>query len=111
MIRAEFEILSEKKKNLPYDAFIDAFENDEDPNIIDNICQEWSSGEITIFIVSKLNVWKSINTFIGPDDPEIARSEAPQSIRALFGQDRIRNCCWYSANINQYNDKIDHFDY
>ena len=113
LIKSEFEILSQRHSNLPYDAFVAAFENDHqiDPNIFDTICNEWSSGEITIFIVSKINAFQSIETLVGPDDPEIARSEAPSSIRARFGQDRIRNCCWYSQNAQQYHDKLQHFEY
>eukprot|EP00483_Globobulimina_turgida_P013192 UN13216 len=109
LINLEFEIMSEKHINLPYDAFIDAFEKDYVSNDLDTICREWSSGEITIFILSKLNAFKTIKTLVGPDDPEIARSEAPNSIRATFGIDRIKNCCWYSSNQKQYSHKLQHF--
>ena len=111
LINAEFEIMSERRAILPYDQFVDAFSNDEDQSIFHTICHEWSSGEITIFILSKVNAYRTIRILVGPDDPEIARSEAPSSIRARFGQDRIRNCCWYSSNIHQYNNKLEHFDF
>lgn len=113
LIQSDFAIISQRHLNLPYDAFVDAFEKDGDydANMFDAVCHEFSSGEITIFTLSKLNVYQSIRTLVGPDDPEIARSEAPSSIRARFGQDRIRNCCWYSRNSEEYKAKLEHFEY
>jgi len=111
LIKNDFEILAERRTTLTYDVSFQIFGDEADihQSYYDSICTEWSSGDITLFILSKMNAYEDLETVVGSDDPEIARSEAPSSIRAKFGQDRIRNCCWYSPNARQYNLKKKYF--
>merc|ERR1712173_124436 len=111
LIKNDFEILAERRANLSYDVSFQIFGDEADihQSYYDSVCTEWSSGEITLFILSKMNAFEDLENVVGSDDPEIARSEAPSSIRAKFGQDRIRNCCWYSPNARQYNLKKKYF--
>lgn len=55
--------------------------------IIDHV----SSGPIIAMEIRQENVVKSLRDLVGPHDPEIARLLRPNTIRAIFGQDRIKN--------------------
>jgi len=87
--------------------FVTAFEG-EDPSLLDALCDEWSSGKVTVLELRRSDAadpFECLRSIVGPADPEIARSEMPSSIRAKLGQDRIRNCCWYSVDAQQYRQK------
>lgn len=55
--------------------------------IIDHI----TSGPIIVMEVRQENVVNSLRALCGPHDPEIARALRPNTIRALFGKDRVKN--------------------
>lgn len=55
--------------------------------IIDHI----TTGPIIAMEVRQENVVNSLRAVCGPHDPEIARALRPNTIRALFGKDRVKN--------------------
>lgn len=55
--------------------------------IIDHV----SSGPIIALEVRQDNVVESLRSLVGPHDPEIAKLLRPNTIRAVFGKDRIKN--------------------
>ena len=55
--------------------------------IIDHV----SSGPIIAMEVRQDNVVNSLRALVGPHDPEIAKLLRPNTIRAMFGQDRVKN--------------------
>ena len=106
---AAFEIVTRnEERTYPAQLFMTAFENEVDANIVEANCEEWSSGAVNVLELKRSDArdpFACLRDIVGPADPEIARSEAPSSIRARLGQDRIRNCCWYSSNVQQYRQK------
>jgi nucleoside-diphosphate kinase len=49
------------------------------------------SGPSIVLEVRQQNVVKTFRDMVGPSDPEIAKYLRPHTIRAKFGQDRVRN--------------------
>ena len=48
------------------------------------------------------NAFDTIADLAGPSEPNIARIHMPDSIRALYGIDQVRNCIWWSKNEKTY---------
>jgi nucleoside-diphosphate kinase len=55
--------------------------------IIDHV----SSGPIIAMEIRQDNVVESLRGLVGPNDPEIAKILRPNTIRAMFGKDRVKN--------------------
>jgi nucleoside-diphosphate kinase len=49
------------------------------------------SGPSIVLEVRQQNVVRTFREMVGPTDPEIAKYLRPHTIRAKFGQDRVRN--------------------
>ena len=45
-----------------------------------------------------MNAIKKLANLVGPRDPNNARKINPQSLRALFGEDILKNACQCSKN-------------
>ena len=55
--------------------------------IIDHVI----SGPIIVMEVRQENVVPALRALCGPHDPEIARALRPNTLRAYFGKDRVKN--------------------
>lgn len=55
------------------------------------ITEHISSGPIIVMEVRNENVVKNLRELVGPHDPEIAKIIRPNTIRSIFGKDRVRN--------------------
>jgi nucleoside-diphosphate kinase len=53
-----------------------------------------------------ISKWQAL---MGPESPDQARSEAPRSIRAMFGQDVVRNAVYGSGAASSAEGEIDFF--
>merc|ERR1719235_3027328 len=53
-----------------------------------------------------ISKWQAL---MGPESPDQARSEAPRSIRAMFGQDIVRNAVYGSEAASNAEGEIDFF--
>lgn len=60
----------------------------EYPEMVDELT---SGVSIAIEIKGTEDAYKAFREFCGPHDPEMARTLRPQTIRALFGSDKLRN--------------------
>ncbi len=50
-----------------------------------------SNGPIVALEVRQENVVTALRNLVGPHDPEIAKYIRPQTLRAQFGEDRVKN--------------------
>jgi len=71
-----------------------------------NFLQSDVSTGLEIVASNALQSWKSL---IGPEDASRAKQEAPQSIRALFGSDAVRNAVHASDSFQQKKAETDLF--
>ena len=56
-----------------------------------NMVTEFTSGRCVALELTGNGGQESFRKFCGPMDPEIARHLAPQSLRAKFGSDKVKN--------------------
>ena len=55
------------------------------------LIEQFISGPSIVLEVRQANVVKTFREMVGPSDPEIAKYLRPDTIRAKFGFDRVRN--------------------
>eukprot|EP01025_Chloroclados_australasicus_P060535 TRINITY_DN7779_c0_g1_i8.p4 TRINITY_DN7779_c0_g1~~TRINITY_DN7779_c0_g1_i8.p4 ORF type:complete len:126 (-),score=15.36 TRINITY_DN7779_c0_g1_i8:126-503(-) len=68
-----------------------------------------SSGPISVLLLEKENAVAEWREFIGPTDPSTAKDEAPNSLRAQFGEDKTRNGLHGSDSIKSADREIRYF--
>jgi len=73
------------------------------PGLVENM----TSGPVIALCLSKDNAVMSWNEVCGPAEPKEARKSAPNSLRALYGTDLIRNCVHASADAAAAEREID----
>jgi nucleoside-diphosphate kinase len=65
----------------------------------DDLLSYISSGPTYVMILTGLDAIKVIRKIVGPTDPVIARHEAPDSLRALYGVDLTMNSVHASDSL------------
>jgi len=55
------------------------------------IIEHVTSGPVIVIEVRQDNVVQSLRALVGPHDPDIARTLRPNTLRAMFGVDRVKN--------------------
>ncbi|KAJ2557330.1 hypothetical protein EV175_001408 [Coemansia sp. RSA 1933] len=69
----------------------DLYAEHSDTPYFDGLVEFMTSGPIIVLSLDGDDVIRGWRMMIGPTDPDVARAEAPQSIRALFGSNCPRN--------------------
>ena len=57
-------------------------------------------------VLSREDAVKGWRTIMGPTDPELAKEQAPESLRALLGKDVLQNAIHGSSTKEQAESKI-----
>eukprot|EP01084_Bolivina_argentea_P044156 81285_1 len=73
-----------------------------DQEYIEILSQELNKGELCALLLSKEGIFQDLKEIIGPSDPSIARKINPNSIRALYGKDIVKNCVYYTKSKRHY---------
>lgn len=73
------------------------------------LCEFMSSGCVLALEVVGLNAVREVRMMLGPTDSSVARTEAPQSIRARWGTDGRRNACHGSDSVSAGAREIEFF--
>ncbi len=55
------------------------------------IIEHITSGPIIVMEIRQENVVNSLRTLVGPHDPDIAKILRPNTLRSMFGKDRVKN--------------------
>eukprot|EP01138_Halocafeteria_seosinensis_P007411 gb/GECG01007576.1/.p1 GENE.gb/GECG01007576.1/~~gb/GECG01007576.1/.p1 ORF type:complete len:1604 (+),score=244.01 gb/GECG01007576.1/:1-4812(+) len=88
---AKFSILSEKRLKLTLEEAEEFYKEHQHRYFYPRLTSYMSSGDTVALLLSKpaaIQCWREMS---GPTDPELARREAPRSMRARFGLDGTRN--------------------
>ena len=67
------------------------------------------AGPCQLLVLSKTDVVASFQELMGPESPETAKAEAPESLRALYGTDDIQNAVYGSVSAEAAFREIDVF--
>ena len=67
------------------------------------------SGAVTIFLVYGNDIYDEMKDLAGPFDPRTAKLQDPQSIRAKYGIDTVRNAIWFTKNEDSLQKNMDYF--
>ncbi|XP_059823065.1 thioredoxin domain-containing protein 6 isoform X2 [Hypanus sabinus] len=92
---AGFEIICQEERTLTEDEARGLYQHQSEESHFDELIRFMSSGPCRALIISKpegtdevIPLWKE---FIGPTDVEIAKQEKPESLRALYGTEKLFN--------------------
>ncbi|KAG6820726.1 hypothetical protein H0H93_012779 [Arthromyces matolae] len=91
---ASFEIVKERQME---------FDTETDPETLDELFGEdaasFSEGPVWVYVLERRRAVEVWITLMGNADPEIARIDAPNSLRALFGKSPAQNALMGSPDI------------
>ncbi|TFK24944.1 hypothetical protein FA15DRAFT_381861 [Coprinopsis marcescibilis] len=83
---ANFEIVKERQME---------FDTETDPDTLEEIFGEdadsLAEGPVWVYVLERRRAVEVWHTLMGPRDPELARQEAPNSLRALYGISEAQN--------------------
>ncbi|XP_072181200.1 thioredoxin domain-containing protein 3 homolog isoform X3 [Diadema setosum] len=79
----------------------------EGKEFYDSLIDHMSSGLSMVMVLSREDAVDGWRTLMGPTDPEKAREEAPESLRALLGKDILQNAVHGSSDIEQAKARIE----
>jgi len=76
-----------------------------------NLLDHMTSNKSFVFLVSGKNAIKNLRAKIGPVDPEIAKEQNPDTLRAKFGKSILENAIHSATDKNDVNNIFDIVDY
>ncbi|XP_071490358.1 thioredoxin domain-containing protein 3 homolog [Diadema antillarum] len=79
----------------------------EGKEFYDSLIDHMSSGLSMVMVLSREDAVDGWRTLMGPTDPEKAREEAPESLRALLGKDVLQNAVHGSTDTEQAKARIE----
>ncbi|XP_025103800.1 thioredoxin domain-containing protein 3 homolog isoform X3 [Pomacea canaliculata] len=86
-----FRIAARKETTITHDIAESFYDSVKDKDYYDSLVDYMTSGPTMFMVLSREGAVEGWRQEIGPTDPEVARREAPDSIRAQFGQDILHN--------------------
>ncbi|KAF7299579.1 Kinesin-like protein [Mycena chlorophos] len=90
---ASFEIVKERQME---------FDVETDPDTLYELFGEdaetLGEGPTWVYVLERRRAVEVWNTLMGPADPEAAKAESPNSLRALYGTDKLHNAVMGSAD-------------
>ncbi|XP_072034017.1 thioredoxin domain-containing protein 3 homolog isoform X3 [Amphiura filiformis] len=105
---AGFNIACQKEYDLPRDLASQLYKEHEGTEFYDNLLDHMSSGPSTVMVLSREDAISGWRTIMGPTDPEVAKEQAPESLRALLGKDVLQNAIHGSSTAESAQEKIKH---
>uniref|UniRef100_K7GFP3 NME/NM23 family member 8 n=1 Tax=Pelodiscus sinensis TaxID=13735 RepID=K7GFP3_PELSI len=97
---AGFHIAAEEEKTLTEDQEMATqfYKDHEGKPFFDQLVNYMSEGPSMVMILTKENAVEEWRQLMGPADPDIAKESSPDSIRAQFAEDILRNAVHGSSN-------------
>ncbi|XP_064419268.1 thioredoxin domain-containing protein 6 [Latimeria chalumnae] len=110
---AGFQILAHEEKTLTEAEACDFYQHKSGEPYFEELIQFMSSGPCHVLIISTpegaedvIPTWRE---FIGPTDVETAKQENPESLRALYGTEKVFNAVHGSDNTEQASRELAFF--
>lgn len=93
-----FCIQSIKKARYRKTLFEQIYPENDTNNFFAQMCTSMSLDVVVVYRLYRVNAIQICLDLIGPSEPALAKKIAPNSLRALYAVDRLRNCCYSSKN-------------
>ena len=78
--------------------------------MLDKHATYMSSGRVTAWLVYRAEkCFATLGSIMGEEAPAIAKVQTPNSIRALFGEDLVKNAVYFTKNIRAYKKTLPNF--
>uniref|UniRef100_A0A8C8SXB1 Nucleoside diphosphate kinase-like domain-containing protein n=1 Tax=Pelusios castaneus TaxID=367368 RepID=A0A8C8SXB1_9SAUR len=96
--KAGFIVSQMKETNFTHEMAAQFYKAHEGKPFFDQLVNYMSEGPSMIMILTKENAVEEWRQLMGPTDPDIAKDSSPDSLRAQFAQDILRNAVHGSSN-------------
>ncbi|XP_025040953.1 thioredoxin domain-containing protein 3 isoform X2 [Pelodiscus sinensis] len=95
---AGFIVSQMKETNFTHEMATQFYKDHEGKPFFDQLVNYMSEGPSMVMILTKENAVEEWRQLMGPADPDIAKESSPDSIRAQFAEDILRNAVHGSSN-------------
>ncbi|XP_071942611.1 thioredoxin domain-containing protein 3 homolog isoform X8 [Antedon mediterranea] len=103
---AGFNIACQKDIHMDQDIATQLYKEHEGKEFYDQLISHMTSGPSMVMVLSREDAIDNWRTLMGPTDPEVAKDQAPESLRALLGKDILHNAIHGSSSKGQAVKKI-----
>merc|ERR1711881_825878 len=103
---AGFMISCQKDMNLSAEIAGEIYKSKEGAEFYDSLITHMTSGPTLMMVLSAENAVEKLRELAGPTDPEAAKAEAPESLRAMFGGSILENAIHSPSNPESAQEKI-----
>jgi len=103
---AGFRIAAHKEDTITKDIAEAFYEDQKDKEYYNDLVEHMVSGPTMFMVLSREDAVDGWRQVIGPTDPEKAKEEAPDSLRAQFGQSVLQNAVHGSSNAEDAQKRI-----
>ncbi|ESO85411.1 hypothetical protein LOTGIDRAFT_107502 [Lottia gigantea] len=95
---AGFRIAAQKETVITRDIAEEFYSEHKDKDYFNDLVNHMCSGPTMFMVLSKEDAVEGWRQAIGPTDPEKAKAELPESLRAIYGKDVLHNAVHGSSN-------------
>ncbi|ELT87722.1 hypothetical protein CAPTEDRAFT_96991 [Capitella teleta] len=103
---AGFHVAARKETELTADIAEQFYKGVEGKEFYGDLVKHMTSGQTLFMVLSREDAVDGWRSLIGPTDPEKAKEEAPESLRAQFGKDTLANAVHGSSSAEQAAENI-----
>ncbi|XP_075257801.1 thioredoxin domain-containing protein 6-like isoform X1 [Convolutriloba macropyga] len=103
---AGFEVSSQKESRLTKEMAESFYGEHAEKEFFPQLVDFMSSGDTLFMVLTREDAVNEFRRLAGNKDPEQAKAEAPDSIRAMFGDDILKNAIHSSSTVEQAFEKI-----
>lgn len=96
-----FRIISRKNVGLSKELATQFYHEHDGKDFFNGLTDYMSSGESTVLLLEREDAVSGWRALMGPTDPDEAREKAPDSIRAMYGKDILKNAVHGSSNMEK----------
>ncbi|XP_070186042.1 thioredoxin domain-containing protein 6-like isoform X7 [Littorina saxatilis] len=103
---AGFRIAAQKEDHITKEIAEAFYEDQKDKDYFNDLVEHMISGPTMFMVLSREDAVEGWRKVIGPTDPDEAKEQAPDSLRAQFGQDVLQNAVHGCSNKEDAQQKI-----
>lgn len=107
--REGFKILNEEKLTLSLEKAQEFYQEHKERGFFKELTTFMSSGPIYAFKLERYNAISKWRTVMGPTNVEVAKKDAPDSIRAKYGTSITENACHGSDSLKAARREVEFF--